>query len=120
MSKLEVGQKLWLVTNGWRGGFRSALPGEEVTVTKVGRKWAELDHGRKTRIDINTLRVDSQGFGHSPGRCYLSREVYEIEVRDSETWRVFHNWTRDKYGKPDGLTADAIREAAKLLGFEIP
>lgn len=112
VKKLEIGQKLWCVPSGRRG------EPHEVTITKVGRLWAKINDRRYTRIDVNTLYMD-RGVSSSPGRCYLTREEWETEVEEDKIWSAFHSRMLGKYSKPRGLTADRIREAAKLLGFEI-
>jgi hypothetical protein len=85
-----------------------------VTVHKVGRKWAEIDSGR--RVDLKTLAVDGGEYS-SPADCYLSREEYEAEVRRNE---LFHRLVR-RIGHlvNNGVTADDIVAAAKLLRVDL-
>lgn len=61
--KLSEGQKLW-----WVPQHSLGMKGREVTVLKVGRKWAELDNGE--RIDLETLISDGGRYAPN-GRCYL-------------------------------------------------
>jgi hypothetical protein len=63
----EVGQKLFVSVR-----YREAL---YMTVTKVGRKWLELEGG-VWRADRETLEIDGKGYT-SPGRAYASREEFE-------------------------------------------
>ena len=55
-----------------------------VRVGKVGHKWITLDTG--DRADLESLIIDSGGFGGPPGRCYLSVEHYEREQRRAVAW----------------------------------
>jgi len=48
--KLAVGQKLWLVPTRGYGHER------EITIERVGRKWAYFDRDR--RLDPTTLKID--------------------------------------------------------------
>jgi len=52
MKKLIEGQKLWWVPQRNRHAHE-----KEVTVLKVGRKWAQLDNHE--RIDLETLVADA-------------------------------------------------------------
>ena len=107
--RLRVGQNLWWV---WRNGRR----GEpcEVTVVKVGRKWAELSN--RYRIDLIGMWADG-GKYMSPGACYLSREHYERAVALSRKWLRFQNAVRRR--SSEGTTIDAIEAAASALGIEL-
>lgn len=109
---LQVGQTLWYIEFN---GYRRAPPeerGHKVTVTKIGRHWAELGSAR-FRINVNTLLADGRGYS-PPGRCYLSREAYLAEISLASLWGDF---TRriSRINAPDGITEDAIRQAACLL-----
>ena len=106
MGKLAEGQKLWWVPN--RSRFAQQ---KEVTVTKVGRKWAQLDNNE--RIDIETLVADAGQYSPN-GHCYVSRESYEESVALSNAWS---NMKRDlQYGaSPDGVTIEDIEKARQLL-----
>lgn len=110
MNKLTVGQKLWFVSN--HRGFRDQ---REVTVLRVGRKWADI--GRRLRIDVESLIVDGGDYS-SPGRCYTSKEEYERIRNRALAWNKF---TRDIHNKniPDSVTTEDIFEAARLLGIDI-
>src|SRR5690348_1248446 len=106
---LKVGQKLWCVPY-----HRYGQPCE-VTVVTIGRVWATIEGYRQgTRIDKRTLHMDGGQYS-SPGRCYLSREEWDIAKEEDNLWHAFYQNVRDKSNKPRGLTADHIREAAKLL-----
>lgn len=108
--KLVVGQKLWYVPN------RARECPLEVTVEAVGRKWATID--RRNRISVETLEADGAGYS-SPGRCYLTRREWEDEQERLAAIRAFRSRVGEwSWGK--GITTDAIRQAAALLGIELP
>lgn len=101
----KVGQKLWFVPSQTRTGSP-----REVTVEKVGRVWATLDNDR--RCDASG-RVDG-GQYQSPGHCYESRELYELQRSRLTAWRRF------KYGlegkkMPDALTIEALAQISVSL-----
>lgn len=108
MGKLTEGQKLW-----WVPQRNRHAQAKEVTVTKVGRKWAQLDNHE--RIDLETLVADSGQYSPS-GCCYLSRDECEQEKALAQAWSKLK---RDlQYGRnPDGVTIGDIEAARKLLGI---
>ncbi|MDW7555349.1 hypothetical protein D9623_33480 (plasmid) [Azospirillum brasilense] len=124
MAKLEVGQKLVL----------DFIGGEvEGVITKVGRKWANVAtpsvrHAREDmRIDMEDLRVYVPNRENSICRAFLtagdrnrilSEERARIEAEDA--WLDFKRALGYRYGLPSGLSASAIRQAAALLGLELP
>lgn len=110
--KLQVGQKLWYVPADGRDAHRSRY----VTVTSIGRKWADLDIN--SRVNLETLWMEARRGYPSNGQCYVSKEAYEEEVGRQRLWRSI----RDAIGwsAPSGITTDAIRQAAALLGIQLP
>jgi hypothetical protein len=111
VSNLTVGQTLWYVPRELR--FQKP---SEVTVQKIGRKWAQVDY--RLRIDVQTLIADGGDYS-SPGRCYLSREEYEAELARRDAWRDFCKllrWSR----QPRAATIEAIEQAQILLGLKRP
>ena len=85
-----------------------------MTISKVGRKWLELDDGRY-RANIETLDIDG-GQDSSPGKCYVSKQDYDDEVALTEAWASL---TRHfpLYSKPKHVTVEDIEQAKKLLGL---
>ena len=109
---IVVGQKLWYVPSY---GYRR--DGHEVTVEKIGHRWATLA-GNWGRIDKDTLWLDG-GQHSSPGRCWLSREAYEESKAIEAAMRRLQEQIR--YGRvvePDVTLAD-IQAAAALLRVDI-
>jgi hypothetical protein len=111
---LTVGQELWFVPHPDRA---RGTP-HAVTVTKVGRKWAEIDNG-KWRISVATLAVDGAGY-NAPARCYVSREAYEAEQERQALWRALWRHLEHKYVAPDDLCIEQIKVAAMALGVSVP
>lgn len=109
MAKLTVGQKLWYVpTRGY------GLPCE-VTITKVGSKWAELDNRR--RLNMEAMRV-VYGDSHC-GECVIDRDQYETEQARRKAWDALRIGAHH-HRLPETVTTDAIYQAAALLGIELP
>lgn len=106
MTKLTEGQSLWWVPTQLRHANQRT-----VTVTKVGRKWAQLDNGR--RIDIESMHADGGEYS-SPGCCYLSEEYYKAKVALVGAWNSLCATIRYK-NAPDGITLGDIAAARKLL-----
>jgi len=102
---LQVGQTLWHVPSGRRG------LASEVTVLKVGRKWADIGYGR--RISIEDLSVDG-GQYCSPGRCYLSKAEHDKEVELNSAWGKFSELMRYA-NRPEGVRLSQIENAARSL-----
>lgn len=82
MNKIQVGQKVYALRTGY-----SAIESRfnEATVTKVGRKFFEIDSPmfHKPRFFIDTLKHDGGGY-MSMGRVYLNEQDYHEERRISK------------------------------------
>ena len=104
-----VGQELYWE---WSEYSHKKNTGEMVTVTKIGRRWMELNN--RHRVDRNTLIADGGQYS-PPGRCFLSRAEREAErARDAEWMLLRHKMSRRA---PDGVTAEHIAHATRLLGL---
>jgi hypothetical protein len=108
---LTIGQKLWFVPDRRSGMAR------EVTVSKIGRKWASLDTWGDLRIDVSTLQADGRGYS-SPGRCYFSHAAWEAEVALDAAWTALWRDMHDTYRRRDGVTVENIQAARKLLNLD--
>lgn len=106
---IEVGQKLWFVPQ-----MKYAGDPREITVVKVGRKWAYTDERRADRFNVETLALDGHGYTPS-GRLYLRQEDHTREQEISAEWTKAKASMSNKWHAPDGVTADDIRAAVKLL-----
>lgn len=104
--KITVGQQLWCAWNGAQNSYKDAL----VTITKVECDYAYFGHGR---VYLGDLTIDG-GVYSSPGRCYLSKEEHDAQVRVKQAWlklRNFVAWAPT----PPGLTEETINAAMALL-----
>lgn len=115
--QLQPGQKLWFVRN-------SDLSAHWLVIEKVGRKWVTIEGREGWRVDASG-RVERQGSSLSVGQCYLTQEEGDVaseseRVRDMArlAWQAFRRKFSNLYVLPHNVTAENIREAAKLLGFE--
>ena len=107
----KVGDTVFLVYHERRRG-----PNREVAITKVGRKWIEINDGQH-RFDREALCIDG-GVYSSPGRGWLAKGEYEDSVKLSAAWFRLKRFVFDTHNIPVGVTEDAIRQAAKLLGMK--
>lgn len=108
-SEFKVGQVLFWE---WSSYTHRRRENEDVTITKIGRKWLELSNGY--RVDKETLVADCGKYSPA-GRCYLDRAAREEELRVQNAWRDLNR--RMGYSVPSGVSADDIEQAAKLLGL---
>lgn len=109
--ELSVGQELWFVHRERRSGAPHA-----VVVTKVGRKWAQLDRGGY-RIDVNTLAADGGNYT-SPGRCWINRETWEAEEVRQDAWSNLRSYFDHRWTAPAGISTAQIREILAALPHE--
>lgn len=105
---LTVGQELWFVYRERRRGASLS-----VKVTKVGRKWAQIDHGGY-RIDVDTLNVDGAGYA-PPGQCWLTREAWEAEVKRQDAWGKLRQYFDRRWQAPDGIQTSKLEEILAAL-----
>lgn len=108
---LEKNQKLWFVGEGNFSRKRG-----EVTVTSVGRKWAQVEGVFIGRVAVDTLIADAAGFS-SPGRCYLSQEEWLAKDGPKLAWQSLRN--RLSLACPTSLSYKDIVAAGNLLGFDV-
>lgn len=105
--RFTVGQSLWYVPATGHGA-------RFVTVTRVGRKWLEVDR-HWVLIDRKTLQAKPRKGFESPGRVWLSREDYDRWQRRHSAWRHFRRQVQDKWGPPESVTLEQIQAASDLL-----
>lgn len=120
MEKLVEGQTLWFV-GASLGNFRNLMG--PVTVTKVGRKWAELRGGAaiaglgRYRLNVETLAVDGAGYS-SPGRCYLSRLDWLDQAGSDLAWTALRVAIVNN-PCPADLSFETITQVAQQLGLTL-
>lgn len=107
---LYVGQTLYYVPYERRYSIKE----QSVTVEKIGRKWVEISPHWVGRIDIQTLAVDGGAY-MSPGRCWLSEDLYKQHVEANDAWSRLKNkiWATSR---PSTVSLAEIQAAAALLG----
>ena len=109
-AKIQVGQKLWLVPAHYYSKD-SREPQEEI-VSKVGRKYFELQEQPKRKYSIETLQeeIDSS----YKGQCYLSlQEILEKREREALINKVKQIF--GSYGNPKEITLEQMRKIAEVL-----
>jgi hypothetical protein len=106
MTDLKVGQTLWYVPNNYG---RHPQQGRTVTVEKVGRKWAYIDHNE--RVDIKTMWVDGGQYS-SPGKCYPSKEAYDNMVACQTEWSGLIDWMNRR---DPTVSLDVLYEVKRIL-----
>lgn len=106
--ELVPGMKLFWAYNDHRRGRN-----ETVTVTKVGRKWADLDNC--PRIDVKTLIADGGKYS-SPGRCYYSEDEYKNQLAINNAW---YNLCKklEFRSPPKDMTLEKMQQVEELLGL---
>jgi len=109
--ELVVGDVLWYVPTDRRWNKPRS-----VTVTKVGSVWAEISD--RLRINKRTFQADG-GQYQSPGRCYWSEADWAGITERTRAWSQLKE-AFGHGGPPDGVTLEAIHEAAALLKLTIP
>lgn len=107
---LGTGCELWYVPDSGLG-----LP-HQVSVGKVGRRWAEI--GPRLKVDLETLRVWSNNGQHSWGQCYTRREEYERTTWLGKAWRIIRD--NIDWSPPDNITPEQIEQIASILGLKLP
>jgi hypothetical protein len=102
---LKVGDKLYFLAHQKYGSS------EDVTVLKVGRKWATLDN--QTRIALEDWIADGGEYS-SPGRCYPSKQEYDDECELLDKWEAFVKKLNGR-NPPDGMTLVKIAQLTELF-----
>ena len=109
--KLTPGQVVWYVPN--YGSTHS----RNLTITKVGRKWAETED-RHLRIELGTTDVHETNYGLR-GTVYESKELWERAARLQAAWDDLRLDTYRRRWRPAHMTLEAIVEVRRLLGLEV-
>ncbi len=113
--KPKIGDKLWLVREGWRS---SDAPRErEVTVTKVGNKWFQLDNDHDPRHPrySNDTWCEDGGQYMSRAKCHGSADEYHLAIETAKTWDKVYTLIRNTYSRPEHLTLLDIQTVLKIL-----
>jgi hypothetical protein len=112
MNQIKEGQEVYYLYYGHRLK-KSENDLIATTVTKVGRKWFEVDYAKGQRFSIEDLKNDGKGYSSS-SRIILSLWDYKNQKEYSRLMdRVTHYFRN--YGKP---TLEQIRQVAQVLNIE--
>lgn len=114
MDNIVEGQTLWFVGNAM-GNFKHVFG--PVTVTKVGRKWADITGVFKGRIDVSTGHADASGYSR-PGTCYESRLAWLNQEGADLAWNALR-LAIVHHKRPEGLSFEAIEHVAQQLGLTL-
>lgn len=113
--KCKIGQKFFFVT---REG-RTSSQNYQVTVVKVGRKWARLSNGYRFDLGSEDWRNVDGGNLVSPGRLWDSeahyREILEVKKIIEAIKEQFPCFSK----RFEKVSLENARQAAKLLGLTI-
>lgn len=111
--KLQIGQKIWIVPSK-HDRFSKQDP-KEAIVSKVGRKYFELEGLRKRKFDIETLREESET--NYKSQCYLTlQEILDEKEEESLTNQIRNIFkTYDKVN----LSLDQLRKIAGVIEGKI-
>lgn len=90
-------------------GYGSAPRTSEVTVKKVGRKWAYF--GIHDKFDIQTGAID----GYGGGRVYVSSAEYNQEQALEAVWAEIRNAVHRTWRRPEHLTVSDLAELKRIL-----
>jgi hypothetical protein len=113
--KLKVGDVVWFVP---RQKYNGAP--RELTVTKVGRKWATIGEGwRRMRADVGSWAVDGGNYS-GPGDLYTSEAAWREESEISAQWDLLRRWIERRYQRPEHLTAAQIADVFAVLRGDEP
>jgi hypothetical protein len=111
--KLCVGQKLWLVrSHHYRGDNREPI---EVTISKVGKKYFELEDYHRCKFEIETLKQVTET--NYVDRCHLTlQEILDEREADKLAGQIKNIF--GGYGKPK-LTLEQLRKIMDVVGGKI-
>lgn len=85
----------------------------EMTVGKVGRKWALFDAGYYGRFDIETLRFD--GGSHNI-RIFFSEADYVLSIKRRELWDRIRKQAREQHIPKECIGVDQLESIVEILG----
>lgn len=108
--KLTVGQTVWLQKND-----RHNISFTEQKVSKVGKKYFELENTQRTRYSLETLLQDTD-YGYK-GQIYLTKEEREEETEIKNTYDKIRRTYFQDYGHNIQLNLDQLRQIAKILNL---
>lgn len=113
----KVGDQLWLEV---AVRSRKSRYTTYATVTKVGRKWLTLDADLGYLLHADKISLERHPANVAPWfRLWATREECEEHERNQSAWSQLRKQLSRTSDRPDDITADAIEQAAKLLGIKL-
>lgn len=110
-----VGQQLWFESNN---DYSQRPPTYyQVTVTKVGRKWVELNEGQY-KVERDKVHVDGGRYS-SPGRLWLTKEDAESYLKLKAAWSDIVR-RLSAVSVPKGLTPEKLDQVCEILDIKRP
>lgn len=104
--KIEVNQTMYLIEYDYRGSKKET---QAVKVSKVGRKYFELEGKPYNRYDIKTLREVKDHVYKN--QCYLSIQ----EIEDDRELNRLTNEISQFFRYRTKLTIEQLREISKII-----
>lgn len=113
MNKIYEGQEVYYQYIGHRPSDRREP--EATVVTKVGRKWFEVERVKHERYSIETLKNDSKGYSTS-SRIILSL----LDYRNEQEYALLLSTIRKEFDFYNSrkFTLEQLRQIAKVLNNE--
>lgn len=87
-----------------------------VTVTRVGRKYFQVEGERVREFEIDTGREKSS---YPSGKLYASQEDYEAHKALQATWNRLRREVESTYYRPAHLSIADMRNIAAVLGVNL-
>lgn len=111
MSNIQVGQKIYITRP-----HRNTEEPKEVTVSKVGRQYFEVEEHPRLRFYKSVEKKCSKTEIGSPVRWYFSLQEYEDEKQHSVLCsRVYQHFSK-LYSKVG--TLEQIKQVCEILGID--
>lgn len=111
----QTGMKVYVQRRRWDNKPVAPEDLDECTITKIGRKWIELD-GHHGRYDPEKMRVDGKGYGERE-TVWTSRQEYAESTRTNKLWSAFRRQINNF--PPEGLADDEIVAFAARCGIDL-
>lgn len=107
---LVVGQGIYYVPHRHNGSGNA----RHLIITKIGNKWATCGENRGYMVSLASLEVDGEGFT-SPGRCYLTKKIYDDTCRLNKMWEDTLKLFAHRYSRPAHITEQDIIDITAIM-----
>lgn len=109
MKKITVGQEVWVKPSSTYSHTKEPYL---AVVTKVGRKYLELDGNHRYKYDLETLKECGDGFNRD--RVYFSLQ----EILDEEEQYKLLGKIRKEIQSEHGYSLSQLRAIADIIGIK--